>query len=360
MNIFAVMKAQFLFLFLFASLYASCLTDHLLQGKIGKAVIYMSLEEYSDDKRVMGRYFYRASLKDIVVEGEKTGNRYVLYVHREDKKFGEKFTLSKNADGSFKGEWESGKGKKLAVELNPVKADATKNPNAKFPAVKKLKTDEPLNYIRSAFLKFQYDSITTMNGKTFEWYSETHCSMKFFRIANGYDSITRKRINAKLEDLHVAHAVDQLSCATSWNYNEGNGIDFVITITYADEKLLGFEVSRSYFCGGAHPDFDGQGHLLDLATGKSYELKDIITCNANQLVTLLLAEKAFGKTAEGDDCDYDNEDYWSYPEWMFTEKGIYVTPYFYRAARSCQQAFLLPFDALEQYKHPAFPYQFPQ
>lgn len=37
-----------------------------------------------------------------------------------------------------------------------------------------------------------------------------------------------------------------------------------------------------------------------------------------------------------DDCDYTDEQVWDFPSWHFTEKGLYVGPYFARVMRACE------------------------
>ena len=62
------------------------------------------------------------------------------------------------------------------------------------------------------------------------------------------------------------------------------------------------------------------------------------------------------KDQEEDPCDYTNVEYWNFPSWTYTKEGIVFTP-FYRAARSCEDSFLLPFKTLMPYKNKDFKYQ---
>ncbi|MNR41055.1 hypothetical protein D3C85_1594000 [compost metagenome] len=72
---------------------------------------------------------------------------------------------------------------------------------------------------------------------------------------------------------------------------------------------------------------------------------------------MLNSEFHFEKPKDDDDpCDYTDEEYWDFPSWNYTEKGIEFTPIFYRAARSCEEPYLVPFEKLKKYKNPKFPY----
>jgi hypothetical protein len=57
-----------------------------------------------------------------------------------------------------------------------------------------------------------------------------------------------------------------------------------------------------------------------------------------------------------DNCDYTDLDSWDFVSWNFTEKGIEFIPYFYRAARNCEEPFLVTFEKLSSYKNKYFPY----
>lgn len=124
-----------------------------------------------------------------------------------------------------------------------------------------------------------------------------------------------------------------------------------------DNNLIGFEVFSSWFCGGAHPDFGGVGYLLNLNTGKSYDLDDIYKIDSETIYNLINEREHFEKPASDDDyCDYTDLEYWDSPRWTISKEGFYFTPYFYRAARSCEEAFLVPFSKLRPYKKHSFPY----
>ncbi|MGX7667214.1 hypothetical protein [Flavobacterium pedocola] len=352
--------------------------NYYLEGKLGKSKIYMYLEVYdTEENAVQARYFYESSLKDIVLEGTLVNGKFELFFkdYATDKIF-EKFELTRLPNNRFKGFWSNQAAKKTALELKPIDFSKFKT----NPIVKK--EDDPLDVIKLQFIKFSKDSTSLYNHKKIDWYSEKHCKVPFFRLSDDFAAASREKINPQLNTIHLEEVLSQLNCSTRYNYSEGNGIEYTVKIGFLNKDLLGFEMFRSWDCGGAHPDFGGQGYLLDFNTGKSYQLDEIIAFDksvtydkdnnfsayseyrtkyfAPKLFELINATQHFKKPAdsEEDGCDYTNLEFWNFVSWHFTADGIEFTPYFYRAARSCEEPFPVSFDALRKYKNPSFPYTF--
>ncbi|MCG2610864.1 hypothetical protein LZZ90_05040 [Flavobacterium sp. SM15] len=368
-------------LFLLCFLY-SCLifgqNNYYLEGKLGKSSIYLSIEVYdSEENSVNARYFYQNSLKDIVLEGTRVKGKFILFFkdYSTDKII-EKFELTSLQNKTFKGFWSNATGKKTAIELQPIDFSKIKaNPIVKT-------EDSPMNKVKLQFLNFKKDSASVHFGKKIDWYSEKHCKMSFFRLSDNFSLTTRKKINPMLNTIQVEEVLSQLECSTRFAYSEGSGIDYSVKIGFLNKDLLGFEMFRAWDCGGAHPDFGGQGYLIDLNTGKNFDLDQIIAFDksvtsdkdnnfsayseyrtkyfAPKLFELINESQHFKKpeNSEEDGCDYTDLEIWNFVSWNFTKDGIEFTPYFYRAARNCEEPFLIPFDSLKKYKNPTFPYTF--
>ena len=357
-----------------------------LKGTLGNLPIYMAFEDYtqlgnSQDNEITDvRYFYTTSLKDIVLRGNKVGNQFSF--ENDD----EKIILVKNKKGEFTGTWENKKNqKKLAVNLSRNIIQEKNEPlQQKYEIIDSLiKSNDVYTYSKVGYIKLKRDSVATYKGKEFVWFSEEHCSAPYFRLGNGFSKKQLETINPILDNLHMQNILGQLSCSTEYNYSEGNGIETTIDLTYLDQNLLGFEDFSSWDCGGAHPDFGGTGYLLDLNSGKSYDINDILAFDksvtteekggfdaysdyqekyfAPNIVKLMINQHDFTESTDEEDvCDYTEEEYWDFPSWSYTEQGIYFTPHFYRAARGCDEPFLLPFSVLKKYKNPNFKYDFPK
>ena len=354
---------------------------YLLEGTLGKATIYMFFEDDStptENTIYDVRYFYKNSLKDIVLSGGKTGNKYIFKFESNDK-INEKFELSLTQNSNFNGFWTDAKGLKLPVSLKPFDKSSFLLKEKKNDFLKQFKEDT-FDFLKVSLIQFKSDSISIYKGKTIEWFSEKHCNAPYFRLGKGFSDGIKNKINPILNKYHYQNVLAQLSCSSSFDYNNGNGIEYSIYIHYLDENLIGYYDFSAYDCGGAHPDFGGQGILLDLKSGKSYGIDDILafdkSVGANQetnfdafskyrsnyfapkIFALVNKTQHFKKPSNEDDgCDYTDLEYWDFPSWSFTEKGIEFTPIFFRAARSCEEPFLVSFSDLRKFKNTKFPHK---
>lgn len=367
------MKQFFLFITLLIFTNSKSATEYF-EGTIGNSKMYLSVETYENNE-IGGVYFYEKSLKDIPLSGKKFKNKYVLTFGNlyDLKNFTEKFEFEKKGT-DYKGFWTNNKGKNLAIVLK--KLDISTYKNTYF-----INISNEMDLVKMAFLQFKTDSTSTFKTHEFEWLTELHGATPFLRLGKTFNSRTQNFINRKLEKKQVEMALSQLSCSDFNNYSNGNGIEYYVKISYLDTNLLGFDVSSSWYCGGAHPDFGSEGNLIDLNTGKFFELDEIIAFDSSvtteqvggfeayaeyksnyfapKIYELINDEQHFEKPKDEDDyCDFTDLELWNFVEWSFTEKGITITPYFYRAARACQEPFLIPFEKLKPYKNSTFPYNF--
>ncbi|MFT3793546.1 hypothetical protein [Flavobacterium sp.] len=361
---------------------------YALEGKLGKQDIFMFFSDYtgteyaSDDKRILDvRYFYKNSLKDIVLEGRREKNGFTFFFEDHDTIF-EQFTLTEKADLSLVGTWKGKNGKSLAVSLHPTSYSYL---SEKYNWLDYDKDDQPFDLAKAELLSFRKDSTSTFKGQKIDWYTETHCAAPMFRLVDGFPKKERDIVNQKLQRIHYQLAINQLGCASRYDYSDGKGMEISIEMGYLDQNLLGFEINCFYYCGGAHPDVWHAGNLIDMHNGYEYGLDEILEFDpsaqqiagnderrweyrenyfAPKLYALLNQEYHFKKPAispegqEQDPCDYTELEYWESVSWAFTTKGINFTPYFYRLARNCEEPFLVPFELLRAYRNPSFPYRF--
>ncbi|VXB17955.1 conserved hypothetical protein [Flavobacterium sp. 9AF] len=360
------------FLFINYNLFSQ--NTYYLEGTVGKSNIYMQITEY-DNNYIEGNYFYQKSLKDIHLNGKYKDVYFTLYFGNDygEEAFEEKFELEK-INNKFTGKWVNKTGKTIPVSLKSINFTQYKKPIFK-------EFDDNLDLIKLNYLNFEQDSIQNYNNQQIIWYSESHCEAPFFRIGESFSTAKKNTINPILIDKHYEIALNQLSCSSPFSYNTGNGIEYSVSITFLNDNLLGYEIFSSYYCGGAHPDFGSEGNLINLHSGKKYELDEIIafdtsvtkysddnftlfstyrnTYFAPILYELINLKQKFTQPEESEDyCDYTQLDIWNYPQWSFTEKGIEFTPVFPRVARNCEDTFLVEFESLKKYKHPNFPYNF--
>ena len=310
-----------------------------------------------------------------MLEGIKTKNSYNFnFGERTEESISEEFSLVKNKN-TFVGIWKNKNGKKLKVSLAPINFNSYKN------SENSITLENKMDLVKLKFLKFSQDSVSTYNNKKILWFSEKHCSSTFFRLSDDFSEKTRQVINPILNEIHITQTLSQLNCTSLFYYNSGNDIENTTTISFLNSNLLGFQIFSSWYCGGAHPDFGGNGYLIDLNNGKQYEIDEIIAFDksvtteeksgfeayskyrndffAPKLFELINNNEHFVKPENDSDvCDYTDIDVWDFVSWNYTEKGIEFTPYFARVERSCEEPFLVEFKDLEKYKNVQFPYTF--
>lgn len=373
------MKKIILCFFLFQSLFAFCQNDEFyLEGTIAKSKIYMRIYVYgspNEEPNTTSHYFYQNSLKDINLKGTQRNNVFTLVFKHQDTIF-EKFVLKKIGNTNFKGTWSDRKGKSFPVKLSPINFS-----NYKSTLVEDYYGDEKLNLIKYKFLEFKKQKTTVYKNKEIVWYTEKHCNAPFFRLGDAFSEKSKNTVNPVLEKIHIENAIWQLNCSSDWYYNMGKNISFETNFTFLNNNLLGFKTSSDWYCGGAYPDNGTTGYLIDLNTGKNYEIDDIIafdksvttekesgfnnfvkyreTYFAPKLYAIINSDQHFVKPKENDEdtCDMtDLDKWWGDITWIYTEKGIEFTPSFPHVIKACTETFLVPFEKLKKYKNPKFKY----
>jgi hypothetical protein len=60
-------------------------------------------------------------------------------------------------------------------------------------------------------------------------------------------------------------------------------------------------------------------------------------------------------------CNYAEPDVWNFPNWYFTDEGLYLGAYFGRAARSCDEPewSIIPYRVLKNYINPSLKIKLP-
>jgi hypothetical protein len=330
----------------------------------------------TEEPNTNGVYFYQNSLKDINFEGTQKNNVFTLVFKHQDTIL-EKFVLKKVGNTNFEGMWSDRKGKSFPVKLSPIDFS-----NYKSTLPKDYYEDEELNLIKLKFLEFKKQKTIDYKNKQIVWYTEKHCNAPFFRLGDTFSEKSRNAVNPVLENIQIQNTIWQLNCSSDWYYNTGENISFETELTFLNNNLLGFKTSSDWYCGGAYPDNGTTGYLIDLNTGKNYEIDEIIAFDksvttekesnfhiwvkyrqnyfAPKLYAIVNSEQHFKKPKETDEdpCDMTDLDrWWGDETWIYTEKGIEFTPSFPHAMRACEETFLIPFEKLKKYKNTKFPYQ---
>lgn len=345
----------------------------LLDGKINKYPIVMEI--WSSDSVCMVKYFYLNQVKDILLEGsiDKKGNFKAVTDFSDDKKAdNEQFELTKTSFG-YTGTWKSSN-KKLEVKLKELSLEKYKNQYQYLPAIKKLKQEDKYNYIRSANLQFIADSNSLDGSIEVAWYREKYSGIVMPRIKAGYSTPVLQKINAVLLEKHLTESISSIECiAERWGEYHHTA-----ELTFANKDLLSFNVGVGYYCGGAHPDFASEGLSFNTQTGELLKLDDVIWFGGKKTFVedshewydyrdsvfsiriieifkrLYPEEMKVSKKDDDFECNYAVWEVWTYPNWHFTDEGLYLGAIFPRVDRSCDSPpwSVIPYKELKNYLHP--------
>lgn len=356
---------------LFAALTfsATASAGTVYEGTLGKSAIVAELDASADG--LEGRYFYRRHRLDIPLEAQPAADGAQVLGERADWRTEEAerphWALHRAGDG-YTGQWRDAKGKSLPIALKPVAA--ARLPVDADPALEALRKGETYDYLRLSGLKLVDDGSEQRGAYHLQWRREPNSGIRLFEVVDGYPADTRDRVNRVLHARLWSEVQAYYECLSGGGEGE---YEQTVTVHRLDPKILSASVFTSYYCGGAHPDFGDSPINLDPRTGRELRLEDVISTGkpapsdehdsawldyrsqvwAPWLVAQfqrLYPEQM--KTSEGEDeCDYADEQIWSFPSWHATDKGLYLGASFYRAARACDDPdwSVLPWSVVRQH-----------
>lgn len=343
-------------------------------GTLGKMPIVLELNT-RDASEVSGRYFYEKFHRDLELSG--TLQAKTLTLNEGNNRYGEDkplptLKLKQTANG-WQGEWKSPKGKTLPVQLTEAKlptpaADA-------LPFIAALPKSDPYEYLRLQGLKLKPGKKETFMGYGLQWWSEPESKVSLFSVESGYAKGDLDRVNQQLLGRLWSEAIDYFGC----QLRGGENAEFEqgATPTFLSPDVVSVSISIGYDCGGAHPDFGDSPLNFDVHTGQVLSLTDVLwigeadkpatatisdaqaSAQRDVLVPWLIQQftalypDEMKKPVEGDEdnCDFTDESVWGYSNWHFTEKGLYLGPYFARAQRNCDgpEWPVLPYSLVKQH-----------
>ena len=368
------------FIFLLTS-YISIAQEHpiLLDGEIDKYSIVMEIDTYDSVCNI--KYFYLNQYKDILLEGtiDDKGQIKVITEDRGDANVNkEKFDLKKTSTG-YTGTWVSGN-KLLPVNLKETSPEKYKNQYEHLKDVKVLKQEDPYNYIKTSNLIFILDSSSINGNIQVSWYREKYSGIIMPRIKNGYTTTAIQKINNSLLEVHLQESKNYLECSS------GAFGEYLLSADYifSNKNLLSININVSWYCGGAHPDFGSEGLNFNTQTGELMKFdelfwftntkppeeysalwsdyRDTLASKVVEVFKKLYPEqmKPPDENSEGE-CDYSDEYVWHFPNWYFTDKGLYLGAVFGRVARSCDSPewSVIPYRLLKNYLSPQLKLKLP-
>lgn len=365
-------------------------------GTLGKTPIVVELNTQQQDE-VTGRYFYEKYHRDLALSGALQDSTLTLV--EGNNRYGDDkplptLKLEETADG-WHGEWQSPQGKKLTVQLSEAKLAAPASTTLPFIAT--LPASEPYEYLRLQGLKLKATKKEDFMGYTLQWWTEPESKIALFTVESGLPKNDLQRVNQQLLGRLWSEVISYHGC----QLQGGENVEFMQQAQpqLISPAVVSLNISTSYYCGGAHPDFGDSPLNIDVNTGHPLSLEDVLwvgegkpllhaerdslgdqplnekesaarsTYQREVLVPWLIKQltalypEEMKKPAEGDEdsCDYTDESIWGYPSWHFTPKGLYLGAYFARVARACDapEWSILPYSVVKQ--HPgAVQLQLPQ
>lgn len=363
-------------------------------GTLGKMPIVVELNITQQDE-VTGRYFYEKYHRDLPLSGALQNS--TLTLTEGNNRYGDDKPLStlelEETGSGWQGEWKSPQGKKLPVKL--IEARLTAPTSSTLPFIAALPYSEPYEYLRLQGLKLKPAKKENFMGYDLQWWTEPETKISLFSVESGLSKDDQQRVNQQLLGRLWNEVISYHGC----QLQGGENVEFM---QQAEPKMISpavvsLNISTSYYCGGAHPDFGDSPLNIDVKTGHPLSLEDVLWVGEGK--PLLHAEReSLGdeplskdesnaryqyvskelvpwvikqftalypnemKTPTGDDdCNFQDESIWGTSPWYFTEKGLYLGAYFARVQRSCDRPdwSILPYSLVKQ--HPgAVKLQLPQ
>ncbi|KAB2519394.1 hypothetical protein F8N49_20015 [Pseudomonas sp. GXM4] len=363
-------------------------------GTLGKTPIVVELNITQQDE-VTGRYFYEKYHRDLPLSGALQNS--TLTLTEGNNRYGDDKPLStlelEETGSGWQGEWKSPQGKKLPVKL--IEARLTAPTSSTLPFIAALPYSEPYEYLRLQGLKLKPAKKENFMGYDLQWWTEPETKISLFSVESGLSKDDQQRVNQQLLGRLWNEVISYHGC----QLQGGENVEFMQQVQpkMISPAVVSLNISTSYYCGGAHPDFGDSPLNIDVKTGHPLSLEDVLWVGEGK--PLLHAERdSLGdeplskdesnaryqyvskelvpwvikqftalyptemKTTTGDDdCNFQDESIWGTSPWYFTEKGLYLGAYFARVQRSCDRPdwSILPYSLVKQ--HPgAVKLQLPQ
>lgn len=363
-------------------------------GTLGKMPVVVELNITQQDE-VTGRYFYEKYHRDLPLSGALQNS--TLTLTEGNNRYGDDKPLStlelEETGSGWQGEWKSPQGKKLPVKL--IEARLTAPTSSTLPFIAALPYSEPYEYLRLQGLKLKPAKKENFMGYDLQWWTEPETKISLFSVESGLSKDDQQRVNQQLLGRLWNEVISYHGC----QLQGGENVEFMQQVQpkMISPAVVSLNISTSYYCGGAHPDFGDSPLNIDVKTGHPLSLEDVLWVGEGK--PLLHAERdSLGdeplskdesnaryqyvskelvpwvirqftalyptemKTPTGDDdCNFQDESIWGTSPWYFTEKGLYLGAYFARVQRSCDRPdwSILPYSLVKQ--HPgAVKLQLPQ
>lgn len=347
------------------------------QGMLGSNEIVVEIntpEKGSVD--LEGRYFYRRHRLDIALQGTASADgRVTLKEGLRDDDPHPGWSMQAPANGSWNGEWTGPKNKRLPIHLREVTLQSLQG--AREPGLQALRGGiDSYQWLRLSGLALQKKKLQQINGYTLQWLHQPESGIDLFEVTAGYPQPQLQRINAVLRNRLWNWVGNYYDCVSGARDGQGE-YQTTTTLRLISPKVLSASLFSSFYCGGAHPDFDDAPINLDPRDARELDLDDVLWLGPGKALhaakdngwnqawadyrskrfapwAVAQLEAAypsqFASDGKDDDaCAYGDPSLWEFPAWYATPKGIHIAAYFARYARACDNPdwAILPWKAVD-------------
>lgn len=344
------------------------------QGTLGANAIVVEIDAPAKGGADLdGRYFYRRHRLDIALEGKAAPDgRIALKEGLRDDEPHPGWSMQAPARDSWNGEWIGPDGKRLPIRLRAVAAQSL--PAAREPGLQSLRGGiDGYEWLRMSDLALQKKKVQRVNGYTLQWLHQPESGIDLFEVVAGYPQAQLRNVNQALRTRLWNWVGNYYQCMSGARAGMGE-YQTATTLRDIGPRILSVSLSSNFDCGGAHPDFGDEPANIDPRDGRELDLDDVLWLGPGkalhaaqgndwnqawsdyrgkrfapwvvaQLKKLYPSE--FGK--RDDDCDYSDPQIWEFAQWYATPEGLYLSAYFPRFARACDDPgwSVLPWKAVD-------------
>jgi len=359
---------------------------HYYKGTIGSYPIILTLSIDTADYRLDGSsYFYEDNGRNIKLNGTRLGKSLELRtnnINAENELFKLEISNTNTITGTYITK-DNNNAVVVLVGLSPKQITLNTDLEAlanTYPWILYNYTNNHLDVLKLNKMSFKKDSVQRVNNSSVVWYTEKISGIPFFRLNSSSPSEQSNQINDQLSAIHYSLAIIPLQCPT---HDAHQSTEINTAVTYLNQNLLGYKIIQKTNCKREDMTTGLMVQLLDLNNGMQYALKDLYRFDNSlepldpnidimaylkyrdnvEIPTILnLLKKRFPADFENkneEKCNYYDKNNWNLLNWSMTEKGIDFIPWMENGESECQNPFLIPFEDLEPYKNPKFPYRFP-
>lgn len=211
---------------------------------------------------------------------------------------------------------------------------------------------------------------TLHNGVKIEWVIEPRTEITFFRVIPDttiFNSIDI--LNQKLLAEHIKLILAKLSCTNIYNHNIFNA---KTSVSFINSTILSYSTTINSSCYGGTEDYSKSYHNIDIESGKSMILEDLIwfgevsnnkiekgsthwykyryTTFSNDFLKLLSNEfPTLLKTDSLNNFSQTDIKKWQFPLWHAMPKGLYVESNLPYQTNANKNSVIIPWKALKPY-----------